>query len=358
MANYIGPNDAITQRIWRPGITHEVERQTFGFSFVGKDEDSPFMLLDDLTKNRGDLVQVKFSPTGDSDGLGVGDEVFSRGQEIVYYNDELRINYLGQSWRVDSPMNQQRTNFSLKQTAFNKAAVWWRRRFETAIWNQMAGYTPANTQGRVTYEYTGSNAVTAHDAAHIHRPNSRSNDQTLAAGDELTLDLINDMVLRAQSKSYLTYPIAPDVEGYYHLVIHPINWHQLRTNSTSGEWEDIQLSRIKGGEKYEDTAINRSHLGTYNSVKIHVSDYTPNGVSSADGSSVSAVRRCIFFGQKAGCIAFGEGYANDGHLDWSESVQDHKKWSLLVDSVWGFKRTIFNSQSYGSMVLPVYSPAS
>ena len=54
-------------------------------------------------------------------------------------------------------------------------------------------------------------------------------------------------------------------------------------------------------------------------------------------------------------MAFGEGYADGNHLDWVEQTRDYRKWGVLADSCFGVKRTIFNSQTYASLVLVTYS---
>lgn len=350
----VQPSDAITQQVWRSGITHEVERNVVGMSFLGTSSDSPFMLLDDLSKSRGDTVQTKFSPTEDFDGISDQEEVAANGRRVTWLTDSLNINYLGAPFGGPGIVSQQRTNFDIKQATFVKAAAWWRRRFETCIWNQMAGYTPANTDGNVTYEYTGLNAVTAQDSNHIYRPNGITADQSLGTSDKLTLDDITEVVTMAETST--SYPIAPADDGYYHLVIHPLQARDLRLSTLSGEWEDIQLARLKGGQDFASSHLSTGLIGIYNNVMIHRSNFIPLGVNGSDSTaSVSNTRRAVFFGAQAACMAFGEDYASDGHLNWSEEVHDHNKWSLLVDSVFGFKRTIYNSESYGTITLATYA---
>lgn len=359
-ATIINTGDAISQKVWRPGLIHEVERQTIGMNWVAKGDQNAFMLLDDLTKKRGDIVQIRFSPTDDSDGLSEGDQITGNGQKVRFFNDELKISWLGESWELESPMSQQRVNFDLKQTVFNKASIWWRRRWDESIWNQMCGFTPSNTAG---FKRTGLNPVVEYTSTHriFSDPSGLGpyiTDEAVAADTTaiITLDDINTALLRMQSKSFLTYPIAPAQDGFYHIVISPVGWKQLRDSSTAGDWEDIQLSQVKGGVDYTSTGLARGFMGIYNNVKIHVSDYITNGVNSISGLSEPNTRRAVIFGQKAASMAFGEGYAQDGHLDWHEEVFDHKRWSLLVDSVYGFKRVAFDTTTaYGSIVITHFS---
>jgi len=247
-------------------------------SFVGSKNDSCIVQLDDLTKKRGDTVQVRFSPTDDThDGFGESDTIRGNEQSITFDSDELKIGWLGEAFAQSSQMSQQRVNFDLKKAAFYKLSAWWARRWEESILNQLAGYLPASTG---IYKRSGLNAVVEVDDNHhvwASGTTTYTDDQT-QAGDttaKMTLDLINDCVLKAMSKSHLSYPIPVASDGYYHIVMHPEQWLQLRRNTSSGEWQDIELSRIKGSEGYKSSGIAKGMLGIYNNVKLHVSDYTP-----------------------------------------------------------------------------------
>ncbi len=358
----LGQNHAFTERVWSKFIEQEVERQTVGMSFLGKGENATFMLVEDLSKSSGERVTMKFSPTAEVDGIAEGEGVFNNAQKIDTHTDDLYINWLGFSFGLDSPMDQQRTASELKQVLFHKAKAQWIRRFERTIMNHVCGATHNNAQtnnpGGPTRNnmYTGWNAVTAYDANHIFRAGGSADDTTVGADSSLTanLDMILELEEAAMSSSYLSYPIAPGQDGFYDLVIHPMQWRQLRENSTAGEWEDIQLARLKGGEKYQNNGLANGWMGQYSRTHIHVSDYITQGETS--GTADANTRRMAFLGRCAGCMAFGQGYASGTHLRWSEEVHEHIKWSLLVDSIYGFKSTLFNSEYYGSMAYTTYTP--
>lgn len=360
---YVPTGSALAEKLYRPGLWHETERQAYMLGFASTDEDAGIYQIDDFTKKRGDTVQYRFSPTDDTrDGFLAGDNIQNNLADVEVLYDELKINWLGEAFGSDDPMTQQRVSWSVKKTCFTKATKWWSRRFEQWILNQLAGYTPAMGASGTDYRRTGMNAVTALDSAHIYRP-SGSTDQGLTSSHKISLDHINQLTLRCMSKSYLDWPIAPLSDGFYHLVIHPIQWFDLRENTSAGEWGDIQRAVLEGGKPYEQSAWVRGFAGAYGMVKIHVSDYVPLGVNSSDSTaSVSTVRRAVLIGQNAGCLAFGEGYADGNHLDWTEKVFDFKKWGVLADTVGGFKRTTFtptggSATTYGCMVLSTYAAA-
>lgn len=358
----IPTGSALNERLYRPGLTHEAERQAYMLGFADPEEDSCIVLLDEFTKKRGDRIQLRFSPTDDSrDGYGAGDTIEGTEADIEVLFDELKIDYLGEAFKNTDPMSQQRVSWDIKKACFIKAQTWWSRRFETMILNQLAGYTPAMGALQTNVKRAGMNLITQVDPDHVFRPNSITTDELLTSSERMSLDWINELLLRCSSKAYLDWPIAPGPDGFYHLIMHPISWRDLRQSTSPGDFQDLQRARLEGGQSYDSSAFAKGYSGLYNMCKLHVSDYTPYGVNSADATApVLFARRCVLMGARAGHLAFGQGYTGDGHLDWTERIFEYKKWGVLADSILGFKRTTYGEDggtkyTYGSMVLPVYA---
>lgn len=365
MSGYVGTNSALAQKMWRPGVTHEAERQAIGMGFVSPDDDSGVVLIEEPSKKRGDKVQINFSPTNDQDGFRDQDTVEGNEAEVDTVSDELLIDYLGFAWRTRGAMSQQRVDFDQKKQIYTKAGRLWARRYEECFFNQLCGYTPAMGAGQDDYRRTGNNAVTAPDDQHIYRPDGNTTDQALAAAstDRMSLDLLTEVYAQAISKSTMTWPIAPCPDGLYHVFLSVRQWQRLRAGTSPGEWGDIERAKIEGGKRYEATGFARSFLGIWNNMALHVSDYITNGVqSAAPETAVTGVDRAVFLGARGAHMAFGQGYADGDHLDWSEKVSDHRKWSILVDSIFGLKTTVFDDNGtdrwYGAIVIPTYEAAT
>lgn len=361
-ATVISSAATITQKAWRAGLIHEAETQAHMMGFASAEDDSAIVLLEDLTKKRGDKIQIRFSPTDDTeDGFGDGEEAEGQGQKLTFFSDELQINYLRLLYEQKGQMSQQRVNFDLKKAAFIKLTTQWGRRLEQWILNQLAGVTHAMGAGQDNYKRTGLNAVTAIDADHLcWGATAVTTDEALIAGNVMSLDRINEAVHKAMTRDELDYPIAPCPDGYYHLVMDTYSWKHLRDGTSAGDWQDITKAAMQGGFSDAKQRLERGWLGVWNNVKLHVSDYVPHGQNSGTAAtSVTAVRRPVLLGALAGHIAFGEGYAGGEHLDWVEQTRDYgQTWGVQADCVGGFKRTIFNSQTYGCLVLPVHITAA
>jgi hypothetical protein len=359
---YVPSGSALSERLYRPGLTHEAERQSYMLGFADSDDDACLVLLEEFTKKRGDRIQLRFSPTDDSrNGYASGDTIQGTEAGIDVLVDDLYIDYLGEAFKNDDPMSQQRVSFDMKKACFIKAATWWSRRFEESILNQLAGYTPAMGVSQTDTRRTGRNIVTAVDADHIFRPNGITTDELLTSSEAMSLDWINELLVRCSSKAFLDWPIAPGPDGFYHLVMHTICWRDLRQSTSPGDFQDLQRARLEGGQDYNASAFAKGYVGVFAQCKLHVSDFVPYGVLSSNAATpVLTARRAVLMGARAAHIAFGQGYNNDGHLDWTERVFDYNKWGVLADSIFGVKRTTYGEDggtkaTYGAMVLPVYA---
>ena len=116
---------------------------------------------------------------------------------------------------------------------------------------------------------------------------------------------------------------------------------------------------MEGGKPYEQTGFHETWIGVRSRTKIHVSDFCPQGVNSGDATAaVTTVKRGVFFGANAWCWAFGEGFADGDHLDYSEMRAGHDMWSVQASSVFGCKTTIWNGQYFAASVVSSYVGAA
>lgn len=369
----IGTNSSMTQKVWRAGLSHEAERQCFAMEFVSPDEDSPFVLMEDLTRNRGDKVRFKFSPTVDTtDGFGDLDQVEGNEEELEIVESELSIDRLKLAYKQRGIMSQQRTNVDLKKAALVKLANRWARRFEESIFNQLIGFTPANymadsssensVSGGTNYKRTGMNAVYQFDSNHVYTHASETvlEDQNLDSNDVITLTIIDSALEAMQSST--RYPIAPCSDGFYHMFISPRQFTTLKSTTSTGQWMDIQRAILEGGAGYSNSAFKRYFAGIYSNVKIHITNYVKGkGVHSSNAyDAIPEVDRAVIVGANALRIAFGEGYASDDHLDWTEQVRNYDNWGVMADTVWGCSRVRYNLpnssslETYGAYLIPTY----
>lgn len=375
--NAIATGSPLTRVSFRQWITHAAERQFIMRELVGSagQEDSVFILQEELTKNAGDTIRMKFSPTREQAGYASNDTITGTEGTVEMSYDDMYINSIGFALGLTDQMAQQRLVTRLKALVAAKFPVLWKRYWERNIIHQMEGFTPANTNAgliaagmpwastKSIYAMSGMNAVVAVDANHTYYAGDNTTPEAVGADASLGMSTrwIEELELRAASQDYLDYPILPGPDGNYLLIISPAARQDLRINSSAGQWQDITRARLEGGEAITKNHMFNPFLGTWSKTTIIVSDFLTRAVSSSDPAATVAHTKCaLFLGAQAGCIAFGRGYNGSDHIDWKEQVADYRKWGCFTDSIYGFKRTTFENlsgtkETYGSLLLVHYA---
>ncbi len=99
---------------------------------------------------------------------------------------------------------------------------------------------------------------------------------------------------------------------------------------------------------------------------LHSATRVTTGVSAADGSAVSTVRRAVLCGAQAAAVAFG---SDNGatRYSWNEEMFDYgNQFGVSAGSIFGLKKTKFipadnsstNAEDFGTIVLSTYAAAS
>lgn len=351
-----GVNHEQTVKAWSKVLSVEALKRTTFYNLISNKPYGAVQMKDELQKGRGDKItfglRMQFTGAGRQ-----GAEVQEGHEEaLTVYSDSVVIDTLRHAARSDSDssISQQRVPFNIRDEMLDGLADWWADRWDEALMNQLCGYT-VQTDTR----YTGNQSVTAPDSDHILRQNSRANDQSLVAGDEFTLDLINKAVEKAKT---LTPPIRKVDLGNgmkkYILIIHPYQETSLRTDAaTAGNWFDIQQARIQGGD-VTGNPIFTDALGVYNDTVILCNTRVTPGVDGSDDTEEDDVRRAVFLGAQSAVLAFGQNNGV-GRLSWTEKFFDYEEQlGVQAKSIFGLKATRFNSKDYGKIVLPTYAVAA
>jgi len=69
----------------------------------------------------------------------------------------------------------------------------------------------------------------------------------------------------------------------------------------------------------------------------------------------------VLLGAQAAVIGYGrqEGQNKDTRYRWNEELLDHKrKLEVSAWSIWGVKKSVFNSADFGTLVISTYAAAS
>ena len=348
--------------LWAKKLSVEALRQTYFYQFMGKSADSLVMYRDEIGKDAGD--NVTFGLRAQLTGAGtLGDGTLEGNEEaLATYTDNLKVDQLRHAVRSSGKMSEQRVSFDVRDEAKSGLADWWADRYDTALFNQLCGFTAQSD-----VRFTGNNAAIAPDAAHIYRPNGRTADEALTTGDEFNLAVIDRMVARASQFSTANgtgNPIRPmRAQGRKLLVmfIHDDQVYQLRQSAAAGSWVDFQKSAIQGGDKENPLFKGGDLIGEYNGVLLHRAPRITNGVNSTTGAAVANTRRAVLVGAQAAMFATGrdQGEGQRDRFTWVEESFDYgNQLGVSAGSIFGLKKTRYNGKDYGTFVASTFTPAA
>lgn len=354
--------DALAVKLWSRTLEHEALKFTEIARLIGNDANSIIHRKMETSKGPGD--QVTYGLRMQLSGLGFSENNLAEGngESLTTYSDALLINELGNVVGVKSQytIDQQRVPFNLREEARDGLADWYAKRYSTAFFNQVCGYTLA-TDVRLT----GLNAVVAPSSTRIIRQSGRASDDLLTSADVFTLNLIDKAKEAAITATPKIRPV--NIKGMgrrdynntltdkYVMYLHPYQITDMRSSTSTGQWLDIEKAAMAGG-RITNNPIYDGSIGEYNSVILRQAYDVTNGVS-ATSTDVPTVKRAVLLGGQAAMIAFGQ-KDSPNRYRWNEELFDHKR--RLEVSAWtihGMKKTQYNSVDYGTIVVSTYAVA-
>ncbi len=344
-----GVNDPLAVKLFSKKLSVEALKETLAYKFIGDGSSSIIQIKDEMNKSAGD--KVTYGLRMQLSGAGIqGDGTLEGNEEaLVTYSDSVIINQLRHAVRSAGKMSQQRVPFSVRDEALSGLRDWWSDRFDTCFFNQSGGYSPQSDT-----RFTGNNAITTVDANHYYTVHASGNDQDITSSDKFVLGAIDGVVERARTISPAIRPAKVGGKEVYSIVIHPYQVTDLRVNTNTGQWLDIQKAAMTGGE-LTDNPIFDGSLGVYNGVIIHSDNRVTQGVNSSTGAAFTTVRRALFLGAQAVMLAFGRDNGPERY-NWVEELFDYEnQLGVSAGAIFGMKKTVFNSQDFGQVVLSSYA---
>lgn len=343
-------NHPQARKKWSADLMKEALKKTHLLQFAGSGSDNIIQIKSDLNKDAGD--RVRFGLRHQLTGAGIqGDGVLEGNEEALeIYSQDVYIDQLRHAVRSSGKMSEQRVPFSVRAEARDGLSDWWADRFDTWLFNQLAGNT-----GQGDTKYTGNQACVAPDSDHvlIGSATGSTAEASLSATTvaKFNLKFIDEAVERAQLLKNALRPVRVGNGSYLVLFLHPAQVTSLRTSTDTGQWLDIQKAALSGGDG-KSSPIFTGALGVYNGVILHKSTRIP----SSPGLNAS-VRRAILCGAQAAQMAFGKGYGK-GSFTWKEEMFDYdNQLGVAAGCIGGVVKTVFNSSDFGTMVIPSYDVA-
>ena len=342
--------NALTVKVWAKKLFTEALKEAYISRFMGESTDSLIQIKPELSKSAGDRITVGLRMQLSGDGVQ-GDGTLEGNEEaLVTYSDNVTIDQLRHAVRSAGKMSEQRVPFSVRNEAKAGLRDWWTNRLDTAFFNQICGNTFVTDT-----KYTGNIATTAPTSNNVLRQAGAATDQALVSTNVFTLDLIDKAVEKACTISPMIRPIMVEGEKKFVCFLHDYQVTDLRISTSTGQWLDIQKAAMAGMQSGK-SPIYTGALGEYNGVVLHKANRVTTGVNSSSGAQITTVRRAVLCGAQAGLFAYG----GDGgqEMTWVEELFDYdNQLGVSAGMIFGLKKTVFNSNDFGTMVISTYAAA-
>lgn len=339
-----GVNHPLAVKLYSKRLLHEALKETWVFKFIGTGSDSLIQLNPEL-KEVGDQLTYGLRMLLTGDGVQGDDTLEGNEENLAFYSDSLVINQLRHAVRSGGKMSEQRVPYSVREEAMSGLKDWFADRIDTSFMNCISGNTNVSDT-----KYTGNNATIAPDSDHWLLATASDAEASLSASSVFSLTLIDKAVTKMKLLTPPMRPLKVGGEAKWVLFIHPYQHYQLRTNTNTAQYMDIQKAALQGGQ-ISKNPIYTGALAEYNNVVMHES-------TRVQTPGVSNVYRAVLCGAQAAVLCTGRQTKAGLDATWAEELFDYKN-SLGVAGglIFGLKKSRFNSKDFGTYVISSYSPA-
>lgn len=370
----VGVNDAKSVKRYSGLLAYdESQKSYFGQRFVGRGAEAevPVQLLSELESDAGEqitydlLAELKMAPVE-------GDDILEGNEEAQkFYTDTIYIDQARCGVNTGGRMTRKRTLHNLREKARRQQSSWWARLKDELRFIYLSGARGINANFILPLGYTGraNNSLVAPDTNHIlyggnaTAKNNMTNEAAGVAGsDTFDLRLVDRAKTKADSQGGgatdipVLQPCKIDGEEVFVCVMHTFQEDDLRSNTNTGQWLDIQKA-IAASEGRKSPMVKGS-LGMYRGCILHshrnvirFNDYGAGGTYEA--------ARALFMGSQA----LVEAYGSPGtglRFDWHEEVRDNGNQVVISSNcTWGTKKVSFTTgigaQDFGVFALDTYA---
>lgn len=339
--------DSLAVKLWSKKVSVEALKQTWVFKFMGKDDNSLIQIYDDTQKSPGDRIRIPLRRLLNGAGIQGDGTLEGNEEKITYFSDDVYINQLRHAVREGGRFSRQLVPFSVREHARLSLQDWWADRIDTWFFNQLCG-NALQTDTR----YTGNQAAIAPDSDHLIIAGGNAG-FTLSAGGtghKFTLTLIDVAVEKAKTLEVPIRPIMVNGEQKYVMFLHHFQVTDMRTNTSTGQWADLQKAGIMGGQ-ISKNPIYTGALGEYNGVILHASNRVPGFSSSATDVTGTPIKQAVLCGAQAVGMAFGRDSGPERY-NWVEDYFDYEnQFGVAAGCVAGMKKMVFNGSDFATVAI-------
>lgn len=344
-------------------LAHDTSHKSYfnsRFMARGAEAEVPIQILTDLESDAGEaisydlLAELKMAPVEGEDILEGKEE----GQK--FYTDQIYIDQARAGVNTGGRMTRKRTLHNLREKAKRQQSSWWARLMDELLFIYLSGARGINPNFLLPQGYTGraNNALVTPDSYHTLYGNDATAFANIDAADKFDLRLIDRAKTKADSQGGgatdvpVLQPCKIDGNETFVCVMHTFQEDDLRANTNTGQWLDIQ--KAAAGAEGRNSPLFKGSLGMYRGVILHSHRNAIRFNNAGSGSNVEAAR-ALFLGSQAAVVAFGSPGTNM-RFDWHEETRDNgDKVVISTSSIFGVKKVTFTTaagaQDFGVFAL-------
>ena len=389
MATTFGTNDPLTQKKWARETMLYALPNSCMTPLMGATPESIIYVRKDLMKPAGDHLLFP-ADEDDTEEAGQGDDGTTVGNEgeLRRRNMSLMIHERSHAQKPAGKMTMQRTDIfrteGFRAFARRKLGIWFKVALEKDLVNAAAGLYNENSSGAaietINESYPTANRIRYGGQSITSDPalgTTYATDALLTGGTKLS-NLFGTLVINAVRAKALSatprfrlgnfYQSARTPDGsidqrnrlaqklvaeMYAILAHPYQINSMRSEVGNIGWNQMVAAAAARSDKHP---IFRAGAVTWNGCIVQEYDRVPmrtgaGGSTLAEGFLLDANRenttdpcvstrsvcRALFLGAQAMCVGWGQ------MLQWYEEWYDARIPRVVIDMIYGVKRTLFNA---------------
>lgn len=356
----IGLNDA--KAVKRYSAFLAVDTAKIGYfskKFMGRGENAstPIQMLSQLESDAGEQITFDLSMQMKMQPVEGDDTLEGQEEDLRFFSSQVYIDQMRGGVNTGGRMTRKRTMHNLRDIARRRQSEWWARLFDELFFMYLGGYTPGAVTGFQnpgfiflnTYSGFANNSIVAPDAQHLMYGDGSSK-ATLTSAGKMSRSLVERAAVKAMTQGGggeeipQLQPIMIEGEEHFVLLMHTFAAYDLRVETGTGGWTDIQKAAAAAEGK--NNPIFKGGLGMINNVVLHMHKNVLRFSDYGAGANVAAARN-LFLGEQAAICAFGSPGTNL-RFDWYETTRDNGNQVVITSSsIFGVTKTRFNSKDYG-----------
>jgi len=348
----VGVNDPKAVKRWAGLLAYDTSQKSYfnsRFMARGAEAEVPIQILTDLESDAGEMIsydllaELRMAPVEGEDILE-GKEEAQR-----FYTDTIYIDQARCGVNTGGRMTRKRTLHDLREKAKRQQSSWWARLQDELMFIYLSGKRGVNANFLLPLGYTGraNNAFSAPDTNHVLYGNDATAFNNIDSADKFDLRLVDRAKTKADSQGGgatnipVLQPCKIDGNETYVCVMHTFQEDDLRSNTNTGQWIDIQ--KAAAAAEGRNNPLFKGSLGMYRNCILHSHRNVIRDNTAGSGANVESAR-ALFLGAQAAVVAYGSPGTNLRY-DWNEETRDNNdKVVITTSSIFGVKKVTFTTE--------------